>query len=302
MDFVKHDNKGKDVKGSTISIVTPSFNQGAFIEETIKSVISQEGNFFIDYIIMDGGSSDNSVEIIKRYDELIKAGKWPIKCKGITYKWISERDKGQVDAIKKGFRIAGGDILAWLNSDDVFLDKNVCQTVFNYFDSDRDLKLLTSDGLFIDAIGKKIGVHHVDRINVKELLYLDYHILQPSTFFKREVYDEGDLSEEYTCAFDADFFIGLIYRGTKYRKANDLLAGFRIYPGIKTLALSDKRYKEQLKIAWKYSRNILYLLISAFYRYFEIVLKQKIKRQSFNKLFVFLQKAAYLIVTGKPRR
>jgi glycosyltransferase involved in cell wall biosynthesis len=289
--------------GNTIfSIVTPSFNQGQYLEETIRSVISQRGNFFIDYIIMDGGSTDNSVEIIRKYDELLKIGQWPIKCKGITYRWKSEKDRGQVDAIKKGFGISGGDILGWLNSDDIFLGEDVCRTVIDFFEGDQTLDLLTSDGLFIDASGKEIGVHHVDQINLKELLYLDYHILQPSTFFRKEIYDENLLNEEYTCAFDADFFIGLIYRGARYKKINDLLSGFRIYPQIKTLALSGKRYREQLRIAWKYSKNIFYFLVSAVYRYFEIILKQKMKRQSFNRLFLFIQRRAYLLVTGKSTR
>ena len=81
-------------------------NHGRFIEDTIKSVLNQEGDFYIDYIIMDGGSTDNSVEIIKKNEQLLKEGKWPIKCRGIEYRWASEKDRGQSDAINKGFRVA----------------------------------------------------------------------------------------------------------------------------------------------------------------------------------------------------
>lgn len=286
----------------TISIVTPSYNQGNFLEETIKSVLSQQGDFFIDYIIMDGGSQDNSAEVIARYDNLLKEGKFQIRCRGINYRWVSEKDRGQVHALKKGLSLAEGDILGWLNSDDIFLNEKVFQSVLSFFLSDKALGLLTSDGLLIDASGKQIGVHHVSKINLKELLFLDYHILQPSTFFKREVYQDKDLNEEYLCAFDADFFIGLIKRGIKYRKIDELFSGFRIYPQIKTLALSNKRYREAFRISLKYSGNIFYLLVGAVYRYFEIILKQKIKRQYFNKCFAFIQKGAYLLVTGKPER
>src|SRR4030065_830719 len=101
-----------------VSVVTPSYNQGRYIEETIKSVLSQEGDFRIEYLIMDGGSTDNSVEVIKKYDRLLKEGRWPVKCLGITYSWTSEKDKGQTDAINKGFAGCTGEILNWINRDD----------------------------------------------------------------------------------------------------------------------------------------------------------------------------------------
>ena len=112
-----------------ISIVTPSYNQGKFIADTIESVISQEGDFYIDYIIMDGASRDNSIEVIQSYSE--KLNRCPVvftqgnaefrkygNCKGVSYRWISEKDTGQSNAINKGYKIAVGSIFNWLNSDD----------------------------------------------------------------------------------------------------------------------------------------------------------------------------------------
>ena len=113
-----------------ITVVTPSFNQGEFLAETMESVLSQAGNFIIDYIIVDGGSTDNSVAILKHYDELLQNGEWPTACQKISYRWLSENDKGQTDALKKGFVMAKGEILAWLNSDDTYLPGTV-QTVTN---------------------------------------------------------------------------------------------------------------------------------------------------------------------------
>src|SRR6266702_635663 len=104
-----------------ISIVTPSYNQGAFLAETIESVIGQEGDFAIDYTIVDGGSSDDSVDIIRDYEARLHNGKWPVACRGVTLRWTGERDKGQTDALMKGFRMSQGEILAWLNSDDTYL-------------------------------------------------------------------------------------------------------------------------------------------------------------------------------------
>ena len=104
-----------------ISIVTPSYNQGEFLEETLVSVLSQEGDFFLDYLVIDGASTDGSLEIIRRYAELLEKDEWPVRCRGIRYRWMSEPDNGQSDALMKGFNLAEGEILAWLNSDDVYL-------------------------------------------------------------------------------------------------------------------------------------------------------------------------------------
>ena len=83
----------------TVSIVTPSYNQGAFLAETIESVIGQQGEFFIDYIVVDGGSSDNSVDIIRGYDSLLKTGQWTIACRGVSFRWMSGKDNGQTVAL-----------------------------------------------------------------------------------------------------------------------------------------------------------------------------------------------------------
>jgi glycosyltransferase involved in cell wall biosynthesis len=288
---------------TTVSIITPSYNQGEYIEETIKSVISQEGDFFIDYIIMDGGSTDDTVGIIKKYDALLKEGVFPTKCKGITYRWTSERDKGQVDAIKKGFAIATGDIGGWLNSDDIYHDTKVFERVLGEFNTDDSLMILTGDGPFIDKEGREFGLHHVDRLNLAELIYLDYHILQPATFLKKAVYKEEGLDESFNYCFDAEFFIRLIGKGYKYRKINDSLACFRFYPETKTLSGLGKRYKESLKISRMYGKNIYFYAVSAIYKYFEIVLQNKYPATDFIKKATEAFRAlSYKVVTGRPTR
>lgn len=306
----------------TISVVTPSLNQGAFIEETIRSVIFQRGDFYIDFIIMDGGSTDNSVEVIKKYENLLeknctktkredlhyftnkKNSPIAISSNGIAYRWVSESDRGQVHALKKGFRMARGEIFGWLNSDDIFDNQFVFQKVLDYFRQDPELQLLTADGPFITREGNEIGVHHVDRLNYRELLFLDYHILQPSTFFLESIYHEDYLREKYTCAFDADFFIHLIKDGVKYKKVDDRFGAFRFYADVKTLSLSKRRYKEQVKISWTYSKNIFFLLISIIYRYVEVVLKQRYKGKSkkFDRFFLALRRLGYRLITGQPER
>lgn len=305
-----------------VSIVTPSYNQGEFIEETIRAVLFQRGDFYIDYIIMDGGSEDRSVEIIEKYEKLLKENceaaekggllyyikknkdfRWN-NCLGLSYRWKSENDRGQVHALKKGFRMAKGDIYYWLNSDDILVHNRVFQKVCDLFNSDPALKLLIGDGPFISKEGIEIGMHHVDRINLKELLYLDYHILQPSTFFRKDVYQEKNLKEQYTCVFDADFFIHMLYDRVNYKKINDYFGAFRLYREIKTLGLSKRRYSEQKKISLTYSKNIFFFLISNVYRYFEIVLKPRYSGKSrfFDFIFVVLKKISYKIITGKSGR
>lgn len=306
----------------TISIVTPSFNQGPFLEETIKSVLTQEGDFYLDYLIMDGGSTDESVEIIQKYDTLLKEncttvehqGKtfyvkgvpgfpW-MRCAGVSFLWQSQPDNGQVDALQKGFNQACGDILGWLNADDLYIDKEVLKKVQNYFFSEPELQLLLGDGIFITADGQFLGQHQVQQVILKELLFLDYHILQPATFFRRAVYHQENLKQEYICAFDAYFFMDLLVRGIRYKKVGDSWAAFRFYPTNKTQSLASTRYREQLQISRKFSQNVVYYGISKLYRYFEIILKPRYLKKSrvFAFFFYLLKGLSYWLILGRPRR
>jgi glycosyltransferase involved in cell wall biosynthesis len=178
----------------TFSIVTPSYNQGRFLEEAIRSVLGQKGDFHIDYIITDGGSTDDSVEIIKKYERLLADGKLQIGCRGIRYRWVSEKDKGQADAIEKGFALTSGDIGAWLNSDDVYFNDEVFAAVARYFNSE-DIDLLIGNGILIDRGGNFIGNYQTEKIDIKELIFLDYHILQPSAFLRLEYFKKNNFDK-----------------------------------------------------------------------------------------------------------
>lgn len=283
-----------------ISVVTPSYNQGKYIEETIRSVLSQEGDFFIDYVIMDGGSTDESKDVIEKYDQILKRGEWDIRCRGIEYRWVSQKDNGQVDAIIKGLHTAHGDIYCWLNSDDIYYNNEVFSKVASLFRETHTLDMLTADGYFIDEKGNSLGLHHVDQLNMKELLFLDYHILQPATFFRSRIYTADLLDKRFVCAFDADFFIGLLIAGVCCSKTDDVFACFRIYPEIKTNSLAALRYREQMRIAWKYSKNMAYFLISAWYRYVAIVLRKNYGGQPWHSsLYKIAYKVSYRLIAGK---
>jgi glycosyltransferase involved in cell wall biosynthesis len=256
----------------TISIVTPSYNQGEFIDETIRSVLSQEGDFYLDYIVMDGGSTDESPEIIRAYADLVREGKWPARCRGITYRWVSERDGGQVDALEKGFLLAEGEIGAWLNSDDLYHDARVLSRVAAEFERDERIEIVTGDGLLVDRQGREFAAHRAERIDLNELLYLDYPILQPATFVRKRIYKAEPLDRSYACCFDAEYFVRLIRKGYVWSKVADTLAHFRLYPETKTLSGYERRFRESMAIARMYGTNKPYYLVSAVYKYVDMVL------------------------------
>lgn len=216
-----------------ISIVTPSFNQGEFLAETIESVISQEGEFFIEYIIVDGGSSDNSVNIIRRYEDRLHNGECSVKCLGVTYRWTSEQDKGQSDAIMKGFRMATGELLAWLNSDDTYLPKAL-QSATGFFRDHPDTALLYGKSYYCDAAGGIIGSYRTEEFDLKTLASFNF-ICQPSTFFRRDVFDAvGRLDESLQFAMDYDLWIRIGKQFT-CRYLPRFLSTYRLHDSSKTI-------------------------------------------------------------------
>lgn len=282
----------------TFSIITPSYNQGKFLEDAIKSVLIQKGNFYIDYIIMDGGSTDNSVEIIKKYEGLILNRKLAINCKGIKYRWRSEKDEGQADALEKGFALTSGDIGAWLNSDDVYYNDEVFANVSRYFISE-DIDLLIGNGTLTDKEGNFIGDYRTEKIDIKELIFLDYHILQPSAFLRLEYFKKNNFDKYLNYTFDVEFFIRLLKKGIKYKKIKEYLSCFRIYPEIKTMSGLEKRYRESLLIANKFSNDKTFLFISRIFKYFSEVIEIKYQRYFLVRLVTqLIRNIAYRLVIG----
>jgi glycosyltransferase involved in cell wall biosynthesis len=299
----------KIVDIETFSIITPSYNQGRFIEKTIQSVLAQKGNFVIEYVVVDGGSKDNTLDILRKYDALIKSQNFNPCCKRLSFSYIHEKDNGPVDALKKGFRLISGEYFSWLNSDDFFVTDDVLFTVLEEFKNSKRT-MVTGDGIFVDNEGRKIGLHYVKKINKLELLYLDYHILQPATFLKSDILNRYTLNSNYKCAFDLDFFTRIVLEKNDYIKIDKILAAFRMWGENITDKMCWRRYYEEQKIAFHLSPNIFYYLISCLYRFFEIVLKSKMKSLNnksrikviFNKLFIRLQTFAYIKITGKGYR
>lgn len=249
----------------TITVITPSLNQGEFLEETIRSVISQEGNFRIDYIIMDGGSKDDSLLIIKKYESLLRDGLWPINCDGINYRWQSEPDNGQADAINKGFALAAGDLFGWLNSDD-----RLRQGAFNKI-AGVDWKqygLCYGQGRWVSRDGTDIVDYPTFHPN-KYSLYCKCTLCQPTVYFSRETFDRlGFLSLEYNLAFDYEYWLRAIFKGERFKHIRQRLAESRMYQGNKSLA--NSRFAEweswQLKKIF-YDDVMLNSLLLSLYRH-----------------------------------
>jgi len=203
-----------------ISIITPSFNQGFFIEDTILSVKRQDYGD-IEHIVMDAGSTDDTLPILKRYDS------------SYNLKWVSAPDNGQSDAINKGLERANGDIIGWLNSDDVYIYTDTIAHIVKYFESNPNVDIAFGDMAFIDKMGEvqTFYVHqkfdHLKIINGRSTLG------QPAVFFRKKVLQDNKLRVDLHFAMDFELWVRL---GGKYKFGHILepVACPRIYPETKT--------------------------------------------------------------------
>ena len=181
-----------------VSIVTPSFNQARYLEATIQSVLSQDYPR-IEYLVVDGASTDGSVEIIKKYANKLS---W----------WTSEKDSGQAEAINKGLARAKGEILAWLNSDDYYL-LNTISAAVKTFEENPDAVMIYADMLAVDEHGQTINVLKYKQLSLEDLLCFQI-IGQPSVFFRRQVYQKtGGLDPTFHFLLDHHLWIQIAQQG-----------------------------------------------------------------------------------------
>lgn len=286
----------------TFSIITPSYNQGQFIEETIKSVLDQEGEFYIDYIIMDGGSTDNSVEIIKKYEQVLKEKRWPIKCRGISYRWVSEKDRGQSHAINKGFGMARGEIGAWLNSDDYY-NQGALAAVVDFFQDDNSLAMVYGDGYFVDSGSHEKKPYNVEPLfDLWKLIHLYDFISQPSVFMKLEALrSAGFLDGQLHYIMDWELWVRLSRFG-KILHVPEKLSCARVYFEAKTQAGGIKRWKEIRECSRKHGhmRWPPVVLTQFFHGPAQTVFKKKLdQRIDFvSSLITLLKRAHYALIGG----
>jgi len=220
-----------------VSIVTPSFNQGQFLERTIQSVLGQD-YLQIQYVVIDGGSSDDSVEIIKRYKNRIDY-------------WVSESDQGQTDAINKGFARAKGEILAWINSDDTFNPGAVSQAVA-FLGQHPEYAGVYADANFIDENDQKIGKFPAAQTSYAKLRRGYVHIPQQTFFFRRSLWIKiAPLDISFNFAMDYDLWVRLARLAPLKYLPGKYWANFRLHSDSKTILADVECWPEMLRVHYR---------------------------------------------------
>lgn len=224
-----------------ISLITPSYNQAQYLERTILSIIEQ--NYpNLEYIIMDGGSTDESIQIIQKYADKL------------SY-WVSTKDNGQSDAIRCGFEKSTGDILAWVNSDDLLLPNSLAH-VAEMFKCNPGKHFLAGGHIDIDKDNNTLWCHWPVLPSFEKLLLVGFYLGQPACFWSREIYNSvGGLDPSIQFIMDQDLFLRILKKNSSM-VTNRLLACFRHHSMSKSATMEDVHQKElsNLKNFWGYSK------------------------------------------------
>ena len=237
----------------TISIITPSLNQGQFIEKAITSVIEQ--NYpNLEYLVIDGGSEDSTLSILKKYKNKIK--------------YLSEKDKGQSDALNKGLSHTSGEIIGYLNSDD-YLVPNCLLTVGKYFMDNKEAYWLTGKCHIVDAkdqeVRQAITLYKNSLLKYacsRTLFYIVQFISQPATFWSRKVIKEvGNFDEKLYYNMDYDFWLR-VWQKHKLYFIDQYLASYRIHAVSKAMQSPQTQFKVAYEISRRYTRNPFFLWLN----------------------------------------
>jgi glycosyltransferase involved in cell wall biosynthesis len=220
-----------------VSIVTPSYNQANYLEQTIRSVLEQDYSQ-IEYIVIDGGSTDGSVEIIGKYADRIAH-------------WVSEKDQGQTDALNKGFSAAHGSILAWLNSDDTYKPGAVKAAV-EFLSAHPQVGMVYGDLDFIDENDRTIGKFPAAQTDLAKLRRGYVHIPQPAAFFRAEHWRKvAPLDPTFFFAMDYDLWVRLAEITEIKYVPGKTWANFRLHSGAKTVTADERCWPEMLRVHYR---------------------------------------------------
>jgi glycosyltransferase involved in cell wall biosynthesis len=211
-----------------VSVVTPSFNQGQFIQRTLESVATQSAAE-IEHVVFDGGSTDQTIDLLKRF--------------GKNLRWISEHDNGQADAVNKGIRATDGEIIGWLNSDDIYYPDTIASVVA-FFDSHPDVDVVYGMADHIDLADRAFEAYPTEPWDIARMRD-SCIICQPAAFFRRRVVAQyGLLDEELQYCMDYEFWLRLAKAGARFAYLEEKLAGSRLYAENKTLGSRLKVHAE----------------------------------------------------------
>ncbi len=217
-----------------VSIITPSFNQGAFLEQTLLSVLNQDYPN-LEYWVIDGGSTDNSLEIIKKYESKL-AG------------WVSEKDRGQADGVNKGFAKATGEIIGWLNSDDLYYPSAIAAAV-DAFQQNPDASFVFSDVESVDEHGNAFNLMRYGDWKLKDLMTFKI-IGQPGVFLRREVLEQaGYLDLSYNYLLDVQLWLRMAAIAEPHYIPGKVWAAARIHSDAKNVAHAEKFGEEAFRLA-----------------------------------------------------
>ena len=229
-------------KNPLVSIVTPSYNQAQFLEFTIQSVLNQDyAN--LEYIIVDGGSTDGSINIIRKYEDKLAA-------------WINEPDQGQSETINKGFGLARGEILAWLNSDDLYYPWAVTEAV-DMLLSAPPIGMVYGDTDLIDENGQIRGKFNAQQTSYQRLMRGGVFIPQPAAFWRAELWNQvGPLDPSFYFAMDYDLWVRFS-KVAEIRYIPSLWASFRIHSAGKTTLSDDRCWPEMKRVHQREGGNLI---------------------------------------------
>ena len=234
-----------------VSIITPSFNQAKYLERTILSVLNQDYPN-IEYILIDGGSDDGSLEIIQKY------------ASRLAY-WVSEPDRGQTDAINKGFSRASGEILAWINSDDTYAPGAVARAV-DFLQKSPEVGLVYGDMRFIDEHDQPIGMFNAALTDLTRLRRGYVHVPQPAAFFRAELWKQvAPLDASFYFAMDYDLWVRLAQRTRFAYQKGEIWANFRLHSGGKTIAADERCWPEMLRVHYRDGGSFFSIIVAKYW-------------------------------------
>lgn len=250
-----------------LSVITPSYNQGQFIGDTINSVLSQDIPE-IEYVVMDGGSTDNTVQVLKSF--------------GSKVRWVSEKDDGQADAVNKGLNATSGEIIGWINSDDVYYPGTLNE-VLNFFRLNPEVDVVYGRADHIDIAGLPFEEYPSEAWDFERLLRHCF-ICQPALFFRRRVVQQcGPLDQKLNYCMDYEYWIRLALSGVKFQYIEKKLSGSRLYNENKTLGARVAVHRE--------INDMLLGKLGAvpdrwLFNYSHMLADEKINRVIYPKLFI----------------
>jgi glycosyltransferase involved in cell wall biosynthesis len=233
-----------------VSIVTPSFNQAPYLEAAMRSVLDQDYPN-VEYLVIDGGSTDGGVDLIKRYSSKLSF-------------WVSEPDRGQTDAINKGFSRVTGKYLAWLNADDRLNHSAVTEAV-DFMESHPDIGLVYGDADYIDSRGRVIGRFPAAQTDYAGLRRGYVHIPQQAAFWQRDLWEQvGPLDPTFTFAMDYDLWVRLA-KISRLQYLPRPWAQFRLHEDSKTLQNDQRAWDEMVKVHYRERGSFFSIIVAKYW-------------------------------------